>query len=283
MSHYRTIQALGTPHVIHQGLIDFLDDLELAIMLGHLLYWADKTDNPLGIYRSNAEWNELFRFKDDKVKKLSDKLAKMGLITKTHKRMEHRMYYLFNGAEFDRQYELFLSGKTEKFGLANPENSDSPILKNGIPQSEKSGHPNPENSDSFIQRLHTKNTTNNITPTPTPKTKQGGEYSDEFEQFWSMYPDKTNQSKKQTHSKFKLALKKVSFEKIMTGLKNYITFLNTTGNQFVKHATTWLNNECWESEYSNANQQNNLAPEQQQNTQAVQPIANPNRKPKGFL
>ena len=57
MSHYKTIQSLGTPHVVYQGLIDFLDDFELAAMLSHLLYWSNKTNNPLGVYRSNDEWS----------------------------------------------------------------------------------------------------------------------------------------------------------------------------------------------------------------------------------
>lgn len=176
MSHYRTIQALGTPHVIHQGLIDFLDDFELAVMLGHLLYWSDKTDNPLGIYRSNAEWFELFRFKDEKVKKLSDELQKRKLITKTHKRLEHRMFYLFNADEFDRQYEAFLRiGETQNDGLPNPEKPHSPIPKNRIRETQKIGLAEGENSDSFT-KITTKNTNKDYSKeseyAPTPPTNQ---------------------------------------------------------------------------------------------------------------
>lgn len=129
MSHYKTIKVLGTPHVVHQGIINFLDDFELAVMLNHLLYWSDKADNPLGVYRSNAEWYDLFRFKDAKVKNLSDELQKRGLIKKTYKRLEHRMYYLLNVEEFDRQYEEF----------ANQQNNTSPIAKNEIGEHQKIG------------------------------------------------------------------------------------------------------------------------------------------------
>ena len=148
MSHYKTIKALGTPHVVYQGLIDFLDDFELAVMLSHLLYWSDKTDNPLGVYRSNAEWYELYRFKDAKVKILSDKLQARGLIKKTYKRLDHRMYYLLDVAEFDRQYEIF----------ANQQNNTSPIAKIEIGEQQKQGLADGQNQDSLYTKITTKNT-----------------------------------------------------------------------------------------------------------------------------
>lgn len=153
MSHYKTIKALGTPHVVYQGLIDFLDDFELAAMLSHLLYWSDKTDNPLGVYRSNDEWYELYRFKDAKVKSLSDKLQERGLIKKTYKRLEHRMYYLLDVAEFDRQYEIF----------ANQQNDASRIAKIEIGEQQKIGLADGENQDSLYTKITTKNTTKNTT------------------------------------------------------------------------------------------------------------------------
>ena len=153
MSHYKTIKALGTPHVVYQGLIDFLDDFELAAMLSHLLYWADKTDNPLGVYRSNDEWYDLYRFRDAKVKSLSDKLQERGLIKKTYKRLEHRMYYLLDVAEFDRQYEIF----------ANQENNVSRIAKIEIGEQQKQGLADGQNQDSLYTKITTKNTTKNTT------------------------------------------------------------------------------------------------------------------------
>lgn len=159
MSHYKTIQSLGTPHIVHQGLIDFLDDLELAVMLNHLLYWSDKTDNPLGIYRSNEEWLKLFRFKDAKVKKLSDELEKRGLITKTHKRLEHRIYYLFNSDEFDRQYGDFLAVRqSSNDGFPNLNNDYSPIAKIKIGETQKDGLADSQNGDSLYTKITTKNT-----------------------------------------------------------------------------------------------------------------------------
>lgn len=148
MSHYKTIQALGTPHVVYQGLVDFLDDFELAVMLSHLLYWSDKTNNPLGVYRSNAEWYELYRFKDAKVKSLSDQLQKRGLLKKTYKRLDHRMYYLLDVAEFDRQYEIF----------ANQQNNTSPIAKIEIGEQQKQGLADGQNQDSLYTKITTKNT-----------------------------------------------------------------------------------------------------------------------------
>lgn len=161
MSHYKTIQALGTPHVVHQGLIDMLDDMELAVMLSHIMYWSDKTDNPLGVYRSNDEFYQLYRFKADKVLKLSNRLETLGLISKTHKRLEHRIYYLFNVDTFDKLYGEFLAqnGESEKPVTANPKNQDSPIrkIKNG--ESEKTGLATLENQESLYTKITSENTT----------------------------------------------------------------------------------------------------------------------------
>lgn len=121
MSHYKTIKALGTPNVVHQGVIDMLGDLEMAYFLSHFMYWSDKTENPLGVYRSNDELYQLFKWSPAKTKKVTDKLQNLGLITKTLKRLEHRMYFLFNVERFDELYELH---------LANQQNEDSPIALN---------------------------------------------------------------------------------------------------------------------------------------------------------
>lgn len=180
MSHYKTIQALGTPHVVYQGLINFLDDFELAVMLSHLLYWSDKTDNPFGVYRSNAEWYELYRFKDAKVKNLSDELEKRGLIKKTYKRLDHRMYYLLNVEEFDRQYEIF----------ANQQNNVSPISKNAIGEQQKHGLADGQNQDSLYTKITTKNTAKNISNTHTSENQKS-----------ETQEDKKNKSSKNKKSK----------------------------------------------------------------------------------
>ena len=70
-------------------------------------------------------------------------------------------------------------------------------------------------------------------------------YSDEFEQLWKIYPKKID--KKQGYKSFKAANKKHSFEMILIGVKGYANYIkrNGTETKFVKHASTFFNNECY--------------------------------------
>ena len=71
-----------------------------------------------------------------------------------------------------------------------------------------------------------------------------------FEDFWTNYPRKV--AKGHARRAYARALKLASHEEIMEGLQNYLD-AEPWGNDktFCKHASTWLNGECWADEYEN--------------------------------
>jgi hypothetical protein len=73
------------------------------------------------------------------------------------------------------------------------------------------------------------------------------ELESQFEEFWNLYNKKIGRA--ETEKKFVLALKKVSFEKLTEGLKNYIS-KRGNDSQFWKNPATWLHQQCWQDEYS---------------------------------
>lgn len=77
------------------------------------------------------------------------------------------------------------------------------------------------------------------------ESKRNNNYSHEFEEFWKVYPRKIE--KKQAAKKFNSALKRYTFEKIMEGTKQYAETLkrSRTEEQFIKHASTFLNNDSF--------------------------------------
>lgn len=78
------------------------------------------------------------------------------------------------------------------------------------------------------------------------QTPSKSAYSSDFESFWFEYPAKV--AKGAAWKSFKKALKKASFDKIMSGLKTYCqTKKVTTG--VVCNPTTWLNQERWNDTY----------------------------------
>jgi predicted phage replisome organizer len=68
-------------------------------------------------------------------------------------------------------------------------------------------------------------------------------YSNEFEQFWSIYPRKVD--KKKALKAFKTCLKNYSLETIIDGTKKYALQVQHTEKQFIKHPATFLNNDSF--------------------------------------
>lgn len=76
-----------------------------------------------------------------------------------------------------------------------------------------------------------------------------------FSEFYMAYPLK--KSKQAAERAFNAAIKKVSFEKIMQGLKAYKEDIKKkqTQNQYIKYPATWLNQECWDDDYTTTNKE----------------------------
>ena len=76
------------------------------------------------------------------------------------------------------------------------------------------------------------------------------EYEKEFEQLWELYPNK--KSKKKALGYYINARKKgTTYEEIESGLYNYLDYIKNdkVEVQFIKHGSTWFNQECWNDEY----------------------------------
>lgn len=73
----------------------------------------------------------------------------------------------------------------------------------------------------------------------------------EFEELWKIYPNK--QGKTNAFKSYDKARKKgVEFETIKKGLENYIDYckVKKMEKQYIKHGSTWFNQECWNDEYN---------------------------------
>jgi hypothetical protein len=73
----------------------------------------------------------------------------------------------------------------------------------------------------------------------------------EFEELWKIYPNK--QGKTNAFKSYDKARKKgVEFEAIKKGLENYIEYCKAKKmeKQYIKHGSTWFNQECWNDEYN---------------------------------
>lgn len=72
--------------------------------------------------------------------------------------------------------------------------------------------------------------------------------NEKFDLFWQHYPRKV--SKQGARTSFKVALKKTTFEQLLSAVKAFNSLCKRTGEskRYIKHPTTWLNQGCWEDE-----------------------------------
>ena len=93
------------------------------------------------------------------------------------------------------------------------------------------------------------------------KEKEKNTYSNEFEQFWSIYPRKVD--KKKAFKSFKTAIKNHSLETILFGTEKYAKQVQNTDKQYIKHPATFLNNDSFVDGYEervSGSGQNNQPP-----------------------
>lgn len=82
------------------------------------------------------------------------------------------------------------------------------------------------------------------------RTKDGnaaiGDVDAMFERWWREVPRKAG--KGQARAAFRVALRKTSFDNLLSGIRRYGEQRHGQDERFTKHPSTWLNGECWADE-----------------------------------
>ena len=68
-------------------------------------------------------------------------------------------------------------------------------------------------------------------------------YIDQFNEFWNLYDKKVSRAKAQ--SSYMSAIKKTDHDTIMSALTKQKVLWEGRDKAYIKHPTTWLNQECW--------------------------------------
>lgn len=96
-----TLRTVGRPIAFYPALSKHVGGTKPCLFLCQLMYWSDRTDNKLGVYKSSEQWEEETGLSYKEQATARKELVKRGLITETNKRLEHRIYFLFNESEFN--------------------------------------------------------------------------------------------------------------------------------------------------------------------------------------
>ena len=85
--------SIGRPIAYYPKLAKHVGGVKACIFLCQLLYWSDKTDNPLGVYKDADQWEEETGLSYREQATARKALKELSLIIETHKRLEHRIYF----------------------------------------------------------------------------------------------------------------------------------------------------------------------------------------------
>lgn len=208
--------------------------LNAAVIYQNIVWWCEKNaankkhihDGRAWTYNSMKAFETLFPYLSGKqIRTALDKLEQSGLILSGN----------FNVSGYDRTKWYCPSGPIDLPEKANgiarkgePIPDSKPVLK---PDSKPDlfGSPDPQS----------------VSQQDSSEKKETENIEDHFTQFWSVYP--RNYGKAAARKKFQTALKKASPEQIIIGARGYAKHCADEGTEprFIKHATTWLNQECW--------------------------------------
>lgn len=153
MSFSQYLRQLGQPIAYYPQLAKPLGGVTAAILFGQLFFWQDKTTNPLGVYKTQAELEQetgLSRREQETARK---KLVELGILIETHKRLEHRIYFKLDLAKFDALMADIREATNPPF--PNGTSEHSPMAESDIREAT-----NPP----FVNTEITTENTNNIPP-----------------------------------------------------------------------------------------------------------------------
>lgn len=167
MTPSETIRLLGRPIAYHPKLAKLLGSVNAAILFGQLVYWSDKTDHELGIYKTAEQIEEETGLSPKEQKTAREKLVKLKVLTETHRRLEHRLYFKINFDVYD-EFVLQYSAKSDTENTENTdENSGNEQSENTETQKGGSG-----NSETGIPETRKRNS--GIDKSEVPETQKCG-------------------------------------------------------------------------------------------------------------
>lgn len=130
-----SLKVAGRPIAYYPKLAKPLGGVNAAILFGHFFYWHDKTENPLGVYRTAEEIEDETGLSVQEQRTARSKLRERGVLIETEKRIEHRIYYKLDLDAFD---DLMLQHSGSEESTAPKCNINSPEMQNQHSGSEES-------------------------------------------------------------------------------------------------------------------------------------------------
>ena len=101
MSWFHHLRAAGRPIAYYPQLAKPLGGVNAVILFSHFLYWNERSDCALGVYKSAAEIEDETGLSVQEQRTARKRLRDLGVLIETEKRIEHRIYFRLDETAFD--------------------------------------------------------------------------------------------------------------------------------------------------------------------------------------
>ena len=120
--------CLGRAVSYHPKLAKPLGGANAVLFFEQIFFWMDKTDNPLGAFKTAAELEEETGLSVQEQRTARAKLRERGILIETEKRIEHKIYYRIDLDKFNELVEAQHWGNQESTSAKC--NSNIPEMQN---------------------------------------------------------------------------------------------------------------------------------------------------------
>ncbi len=155
MSLIQSMRDVGRPMAYYPRLSRFFGSVNASIFFSQLAYWQDRTDSPLGTYKTSEEWEEETGLSYREQVTARKHLVAKGFLIETHKRLEHRVFYRLDLEAIDAAFGEWTKRHFPNCAFRSSPNDENAVRGERFPQ--------------FV------NSTETPTETPTETTGERGE------------------------------------------------------------------------------------------------------------
>ena len=162
MSLTKSLHDLGRPVVFYPRLGRFFGSNNAAILFAQLSYWTDRTDNPLGVYKTVDELEDETGLTKKEQITARKYLVSKGYLHESHDRLQHRKYYLIDRDAVDSGFSVFAKSEVPK-GTSGSAKRDCPEVPKGTSGSAKRDCPEVPKGTSYKGAYSTAEMTTEMT------------------------------------------------------------------------------------------------------------------------
>lgn len=218
-----------------------------AILLNNLWFWIEKNkanntnyyDGNYWTYNSTRAFNELFPYVSQRqIQNALKRLIDNGILQTGN----------YNKLAYDRTLWYAFTEKG-KCIMQKREMEDAKMLNGYSENVQPIPDINTNNKTTYINSNI--NTDNNIIIPSENDCVSKSQLEEEFEIIWSEYPNKKGKTNA-LKAYIKARKKGTTKEEVWNGLKAYKEHIHIekTKQQYIKHGSTWFNQECWNDDYT---------------------------------